>query len=83
MAKPSKSSPSVFSKALNLLFESDSRTRRPRTRQQPPFLQFQSLENRTMLAALSVTTPLDVVNGDTSSILALVASSGDDGISLR
>jgi hypothetical protein len=36
-----------------------------------------------VLAAVTVTTTADVVNGNTSSIAALIASNGGDGISLR
>ncbi|MDA8564066.1 right-handed parallel beta-helix repeat-containing protein [Mariniblastus sp.] len=44
---------------------------------------FDSLESRHMLAAVTVGNSLDLTNGDTSSIAALIASNGGDGISLR
>ena len=46
-------------------------------------LQFEPLEDRRMLALVTVTNDLDVVNGDTSSIANLIASDGGDGIALR
>ena len=47
-------------------------------------LRFESLEDRRMLAAVTVGNALDVVNApDTSSIAALIANDGGDGISLR
>ena len=44
---------------------------------------FRQLEDRRMLATLSVGNNLDIVNGDTSSITSLITSPGADGISLR
>ncbi|MBW3542331.1 MAG: hypothetical protein KY476_18855, partial [Planctomycetes bacterium] len=41
------------------------------------------LEDRRVLTAVTVTNLVDVTNGDTSGIAALVASDGGDGISLR
>jgi hypothetical protein len=41
------------------------------------------LEDRRLLAGVTIGNSFDVVNGDTSSIAALVASDGGDGISLR
>ena len=46
-------------------------------------LKLEALESRKLLAAVQVGNTLDVVNGDTSSISALVGSDGGDGISLR
>jgi hypothetical protein len=43
----------------------------------------ESLEQRQLLAGVIVDNSLDVVNGDTSSIGALIANDGNDGISLR
>lgn len=54
-----------------------------RPRQLSAFVSLESLEDRTMLSAVTVDNNLDVVNGDTSSIAALLASDGGDGISLR
>lgn len=47
------------------------------------FVSFESLEDRTMLSAVTVDNDLDVVNGNTTSIAALIAGDGGDGISLR
>ena len=44
---------------------------------------FNALEPRQMLATVLVGNSLDVTNGNTSSITALVADDGGDGISLR
>ena len=44
---------------------------------------FQPLEDRRMLASVVVGNNLDIVNGDLSSISALIADDGGDGISLR
>ncbi|MCA9102443.1 MAG: hypothetical protein KDA63_14880, partial [Planctomycetales bacterium] len=41
------------------------------------------LEDRRMLAAVTVSNNLDVVNGDVSSIADLIADDGGDGIALR
>lgn len=46
-------------------------------------LSFEPLEDRRMLASVTVGNNLDVVNGDTSSIANLIAGDGGDGISLR
>ncbi|MCH7751700.1 MAG: hypothetical protein IH898_06040, partial [Planctomycetes bacterium] len=46
-------------------------------------LHVEALEDRRMLALVTVTNDLDVVNGDTSSIANLIASDGGDGIALR
>ncbi len=46
-------------------------------------LRFEALEDRRLLANVTVSNVTDVVNGDTTSIAALVASNGGDGISLR
>lgn len=46
-------------------------------------LRAEQLEDRRMLAGVTVGNALDVTNGDISSISALVASDGGDGISLR
>ena len=78
MAHPTSRIPSALRKTLKSLFTSDT----PNL-QQPFSLQVETLEERMMLSTVSVTNSLDVVNGDTSSISALVATSGNDGISLR
>ncbi|MEZ6071918.1 MAG: right-handed parallel beta-helix repeat-containing protein [Pirellulales bacterium] len=41
------------------------------------------LEDRRVLSAVTVTNNLDLVNGDTTSIAALLANDGGDGIALR
>ena len=46
-------------------------------------LDFHQLEDRHLLAAITVTNATDLTNADTSSITALLASDGGDGISLR
>ena len=46
-------------------------------------LRVEQLEDRRMLAAVSVGNTLDVTNGDVSSIGNLIANDGGDGISLR
>lgn len=46
-------------------------------------LRLESLEDRRMLAGVTVGNLNDVVNGATTSIAALIASPGADGISLR
>jgi len=78
VAHPTSRIPSALRKTLKSLFTSDT----PNL-QQPFSLQVETLEERLMLSTVSVTNSLDVVNGDTSSISALVATSGNDGISLR
>ena len=52
-------------------------------RLRPRRLRTEPLEDRRMLAVVTVDNNLDVVNGDTSSIANLVASDGGDGIALR
>jgi hypothetical protein len=49
----------------------------------PAVASCQPLEARTMLAAVTVSTLNDAVNGDVSNIAALQADDGGDGISLR
>ncbi|BBO33143.1 beta strand repeat-containing protein [Lacipirellula parvula] len=56
-----------------------NRTVRPETRP----LRMETLEDRRVLAAVVVGVGNNVVNGDTSSIAALIASPGADGISLH
>lgn len=46
-------------------------------------LRLESLEDRRMLAAVGVSNASSAVNGDTSSIAALVANHGGDGISFH
>ncbi len=46
-------------------------------------LRLEHLEDRRLLAAVSVSTTNDLLNGDTTSIANLIASDGGDGISLR
>ncbi|MEM9352151.1 MAG: choice-of-anchor Q domain-containing protein [Planctomycetota bacterium] len=54
-----------------------------RRRLEERVLRLERLEDRRVLAAVTVGNTLDVVNGDTSSIANLIASNGGDGISLR
>ena len=44
---------------------------------------FEALEDRRLLATLTDNSSLDLVDGDTSSVAALINSPGADGISLR
>lgn len=46
-------------------------------------LAIELLEDRSMLASIVVGNATDLTNGDTSSIIALAASDGGDGVSLR
>ena len=46
-------------------------------------MRLETLEDRRMLAVVTVGNTLDLENGDTSSIANLIASDGGDGISLR
>ena len=46
-------------------------------------LTLEPLEDRWLLAAVTVSNNSDVVNGDTSNIANLIATPGGDGISLR
>ncbi len=46
-------------------------------------LQSELLEDRRMLATITVTNALNVANGDTTSIGTLIGADGGDGISLR
>ncbi len=46
-------------------------------------LRFESLEDRRLLANVTVSNLNDVVDGDVTSIAALIATPGADGISLR
>ena len=46
-------------------------------------LDFQRLEERQLLAGIVVSNATDLSNADTSSITALIANDGGDGISLR
>ena len=46
-------------------------------------ISFEHLEDRRLLATVTVGNLNDVVNGTTSSIAALIAAPGGDGISLR
>ncbi|WP_428304067.1 choice-of-anchor Q domain-containing protein [Lacipirellula sp.] len=55
-----------------------NRAMRPETRP----LRLEALEDRRVLAAVVVGTAAHALNGDTSSIAALIASPGPDGISL-
>ena len=59
-----------------------SSRRRHASRSENP-LGFQQLEDRRLLAAVTVTNTTDLINADTSSIAALIADDGGDGISLR
>ena len=58
-----------------------SSSRRPSLRLRR--LRSEPLEDRRMLAAVTVDNNLDLVNGDTSSIANLIANDGGDGIALR
>ncbi len=55
--------------------------RRRRRHRVPPV--FEPLEHRVLLSTVTVTNVNDMVNGTTTSIAALIASDGGDGISLR
>ena len=46
-------------------------------------MNFETLEARHLLASLTVSNATDLTNADTSSITALIANDGGDGISLR
>ena len=46
-------------------------------------LNFDRLEDRQLLAAVTVSNATDVTNGNTNSIAALISNNGGDGISLR
>ena len=46
-------------------------------------LSFELLESRQLLAGVTVSNAMDLSNADTSSISALIANDGGDGISLR
>ena len=54
-------------------------------RKRPQALNFETLERRELLAAITISNATDVLSptADTSSITALVANDGGDGISLR
>ncbi|MGE3804901.1 MAG: beta strand repeat-containing protein, partial [Gemmataceae bacterium] len=54
-----------------------------RTTSQPGRLDLEALEDRCCPSSVTVTNTNDIVNGDTSSIAALLADQGLDGISLR
>lgn len=56
---------------------------RPRPATYHRSLRVEGLEERCMLAGVTVSINNDVVNGNTASIAALIASNGGDGISLR
>ena len=62
-----------------------SSTRRRRRKQTDAYgTSFEALEDRKLLAGITVSTAADLVDGDTSSIASLIASPGSDGaISLR
>ena len=57
--------------------------KRPVAAAQGSALNFDRLENRNLLAAVTVSTANDLTNGNTNSIAALIANNGGDGISLR
>ena len=57
--------------------------KRPVASAQGSTLNFDRLENRNLLAAVTVSNAGDVTNGNTNSIAALIANNGGDGISLR
>ena len=46
-------------------------------------LNFDRLEDRQLLAGVTVSNTTDLTNGNTNSITALIANNGGDGISLR
>ena len=62
---------------------SNKRRKNVRSRRKKSRLIAEQLEDRRVLAGVTVGNALDVVNGDTSSITALIADDGGDGISLR
>ena len=60
------------------------RSRRKKGNRSALGLSFEALEDRRMLAAVTVSTAADIVDGDTFSIGSLIANPGADGaISLR
>ena len=46
-------------------------------------LRIEHLEERRLLATVTVSNNLDIVNGDTTTIVALMNNDGGDGISIR
>lgn len=60
-----------------------SRSKPPRAVSRSRRLHVEPLEDRRLLAVITVTNNLDEVNGDTSSIANLMADDGGDGIALR
>ena len=61
-----------------------NRTRRTKGKSNAFGLSFETLEDRRMLAAVTVNTAADLVDGNTTSIASLIADPGDDGaVSLR
>jgi hypothetical protein len=55
----------------------------PNCRSRPRKLRIENLEPRHLLATVTITNNLDIVNGDTSSVEALLNDNGGDGISIR
>jgi len=60
-----------------------SARRRTTARSETTKLSFEKLEDRKLLATLTVSNVSDLTNGNTNSIAALIANDGGDGISLR
>ena len=61
-----------------------NRTRRSKGNNSFTNLAFESLEDRRMLAAVTVNTAADLVDGNTTSITSLISNPGNDGaVSLR
>ena len=61
-----------------------NRIRRSKGNSSPANLVFESLEDRRMLAAVTVNTAADLVDGDTTTIASLIATPGADGtVSIR
>ena len=72
-------------KKTNRKFKSSVSHKRRQARKQSNALNFETLERRELLAAVTVSNATDILSStaDTSSIAALVANDGGDGISLR
>src|SRR4029079_6790983 len=72
--------------AFSLRFRGGCRQQASRMRSLGPLnrrLGLELLEDRRLLALVTVSNVFDVVNGNTTSITSLIATPGGDGISLR
>ena len=72
-------------KSMKYLYSKNAtRTRRYKGKRNALGLSFEALEDRRMLAAVTVSTAADLVDGNTASIASLIANPGVDGaVSLR